>query len=192
MSVFLPSSWNGNGDGMRDVSIFKQAGISVTSTFWPSVISSSRPGSGLRSTGSGISRSIKLQNIHNNNIRKQTQVNRWLSKIENLHFPYLAIALDRGWLIIHARQMGYSAVFSWYLAKSTLRSKSFMMKLWLDCGGGVRSLRGRLGGRPRPGAVSELFRSSPSTTVTMSCRAPFNLPLAATTSVAANIKYKHN
>lgn len=67
---------------------------------------------------------------------------------------YLISVFDRGWLTIHARQIGYNADLSPYLAKSTLRSKSFMMKLLWSLGSasnGGESFLKRFGGRPRHG-----------------------------------------
>lgn len=97
------------------------------------------------------------------------------------------IAFERGWLSIQARQIGYNAVFSLYLAKSTHRSNNFMMKLcWMvGCGGGVGSFLARFGGLPRLGLLASKSSSS-SATFAISWRAPFNRPRATTISVAAN------
>lgn len=103
---------------------------------------------------------------------------------------YFVIEVERGWFCIHARQIGYNALSSWYLAKSTLRSNNFIIKLWWSdvCGGGggggVVSFLMRFGGRPRLGKFVS-FSSSSSVTFITSCRAPFKRPRAAcTTSVA--------
>lgn len=120
--------------------------------------------------------------------------NKWIEPGTNIIFvskifynkscSHLKMLGDRGWLIIQARQIGYNAVSLLYLAKSTLLSNNFIIKLWLTTGGGgVGSFFGRLGGRPRLGTESWFSSSSPM--LTTSCRAPFNRPRAAcTTSVA--------
>lgn len=109
-----------------------------------------------------------------------------------LIFNYLIIKLDRGWLSIQARHIGYNAVFSLYLARSTHRSNNFIMKLcWtVGCGGGVGSFFARFGGRPRLGLLESKSSSSSSFTFAISCKAPFKRPRATTTSFATNIKIK--
>ena len=108
---------------------------------------------------------------------------------------YLIILFDLGWLSIHARHTGYKAVFSLYLARSTLRSNNFMMNVWCGCDGvGEDSFSSwlsffpRFGGRPRLGrydedlgSIESLSSSDPPTTL---LSAPFSRPRATSTSLA--------